>query len=147
MIILGSILLLSSLWYINIEKFLELFSINYPIVYLVGLFGGILFITNYSFVLVERLFIHKGEAVITEEEIRFHLQFSQKTIKLKDLYDVAYIEIVPKKAVDNIGYRLIIEHTVNVKGRRKKLFLDTPQKIEDKKESDLYEIYNLLIKK
>ena len=146
-IILACILLFCSLWYLNIEKLIELLSINYSIVYLIGLFGGILVITNYSFIIVERFFIHKGLAIISEDEIRFELQFSKKVIQLIDITDVYYIEIVPKKGVSNIGYRLIIEYVKNNKGKTRKLFLDTPKEIEEKKDSDLYEIYSLLINK
>lgn len=146
-IILACILLFCSLWYLNIEKLIELLSINYSIVYLIGLFGGILVITNYSFIIVERFFIHKGLAIISEDEIRLELQFSKKVIQLIDITDVDYIEIVPKKAVSNIGCRLIIEYVKNNKGKTRKLFLDTPKEIEEKKDSDLYEIYSLLINK
>ncbi|NLZ80636.1 MAG: hypothetical protein GX913_02345 [Clostridiales bacterium] len=145
-VILICTLLFCSLWYLNVEKILKVFSINYPLVYIIVLFGGILLIINYSFLIVERFFVHKGSATISENNIVFNLRFFKKVIELDDLYDVDYIEIVPKKAVDNIGYRLIIEYTVNVKGKTKKLFLDTPGKIE-KKESELYQIYSSLINK
>lgn len=141
------ILVLCGFWYINIESILNVFSINYPIVYLICLFAGILLIVNYSFIILEKIFIHEGSVKISDNEAIFNLKFSTKIIKLEDLSDVDYIEMVPKKAVENVGCRLIIEYIVNKKGKTKKLFLDTHEKLEDKKESNLYEIYNLLMKR
>lgn len=144
---LGLIILFSVLWYINVERILSVFSINYPIIYLLALFGGIIVIVNYSFVLIEKIFINSGLVTISEDDICFKLKFSTKIIRQEDLYDVEYIEIVPKKAVQNIGYRLIIEYKAGKKRRTRRMFLDTPGSLENKQDSELYEIYKLLMNK
>lgn len=144
---LGLIILFSVLWYINVERILSVFSINYPIIYLLALFGGIIVIVNYSFVLIEKIFINSGLVTISEDDISFKLKFSTKIIRQEDLYDVEYIEIVPKKAVQNIGYRLIIEYKAGKKRRTRRMFLDTPGSLENKQDSELYEIYKLLMNK